>query len=101
MPPLLICNPDYIPFATGQPANNPPQAAKTQTMIATAAATFHPLTRPTLNSEGRFTAGPAKSSATAAPSGNPPASRPRESGISRNVGRANGTATVAVTRIAV
>src|SRR5262245_41419572 len=78
---------------------SPPSTAITQTDTATATATLQPLTRATLHSDDRFTAGPAKSKVRAVPGENPAARRLRASGISRNVGKASGTAIVAIARI--
>ena len=58
---------------------------------------FQFVERATVNKDGRLTEGPATSSATAAPTGAPDASRIRASGISKNVGNASGTATAATT----
>src|SRR5262245_21968147 len=76
--------------------SNPALIARIQISAATATATFTPLTFATLHSEGRLIEGPAKRRATAAPGGKPAARRLNASGISRNVGRAKGTAIVAV-----
>src|SRR5437867_105943 len=71
--------------------------AITQTEAATTAATFQLVDRMMVSSEGRLTAGPAMSKAKAAPTGAPELSNTKASGISKNVGRASGTANVATT----
>jgi len=73
----------------------PLATAKIHIDPATRAATFQFVDRVIVNREGRFTDGPAMSSATAAPRGAPEASSIRASGISKNVGNANGTAKAA------
>src|SRR5881396_1364363 len=71
-----------------------------QTNRATEPATFQPAIRAVANSDGRLIAGPANSNATAAPAGNRAESKLKASGISRNVGRASGTASVPTNSIA-
>jgi hypothetical protein len=66
-----------------------------QIEAATTAATFQLVVLMIVRSEGRFMAGPAISSARAAPTGAPAASKTKASGISKNVGSASGTANVA------
>src|SRR5213593_2896547 len=80
--------------------NSPPASAMSHTNKATEAATFQPAVRAVAKSDGRLIAGPANSNATAAPVGNPADSKLKASGISRNVGKASGTARVATNRIA-
>src|SRR5262249_53492247 len=79
---------------------SPPARAISQTKPATEAATFQPAIRAVARSDGRLIAGPANSNATAAPVGNPAESKLKAKGISKNVGRASGTARVATSRIA-
>src|SRR6266446_3719699 len=81
-------------------ANTPPAIASRNIKPATVAATFQLVARPTANSEGRFTEGPAMSKATAAPTGAPDPSSIRASGISKNVGNASGTAKAATATMA-
>src|SRR5207248_10140981 len=85
---------------THQLTLNPAISATIHIEIATSAAKLQPLTFAILNRDGRLIAGPANKSISAAPGGKPAASRPRESGTSRKVGSARGTATVAVIRTA-
>src|SRR5437867_2455976 len=59
-------------------------------------ASFQPADRATVSRDGRFTAGPANSSAAAAPAGAPAVSKPSASGTSKTVGRAIGIAIKAV-----
>src|SRR5216684_7927367 len=80
--------------------NIPLATAKVQTDAATRAATLQFVDLVIVSSEGRFTDGPATSSATAAPIGAPDPSRMRAIGISKKVGNANGTATAATTMMA-
>ena len=54
-------------------ASNPPNTASDQIDAATSAGTFQPVERATVNSDGRFVAGPAMRTATAAPTGIPAA----------------------------
>ena len=78
----------------------PLTTAKVHTDAATMAATFQFVDLIIVSSEGRFTDGPAISSATAAPAGAPEPSRIRARGISKKVGNANGTATAATIAMA-
>src|SRR5260370_42587147 len=80
--------------------NIPLATAKVQTDAATRAATLQFVDLVIVSSEGRFTDGPATSSATAAPMGAPDPSSIRAIGISKKVGNANGTATAATTMVA-
>src|SRR5260370_5797131 len=80
--------------------NIPLVTAKVKTDAATRAATLQFVELVIVNSEGRFTEGPAMSSATAAPIGAPDPSSIRAKGISKKVGKANGTATAATTMMA-
>src|SRR5688572_4557236 len=75
--------------------NIPLATAMAQIEAATTAATFQLVVLMMVRSEGRLMAGPAMSSARAAPTGAPDASKTNASGISKNVGRASGTANVA------
>src|SRR5262249_26786052 len=79
--------------------SNPQPAAIVHRNSASTTAIFQCVYLATVNNEGKLTAGPANNSAAAAPAGAPAASNPSASGISKNVGRANGTATSAVSKI--
>src|SRR5260370_38427185 len=92
-----------VHFVEGLPrisVNKPPEIANRNIKPAPVAATFQLVQRPTANSEGRFTEGPAMSKATAAPTGAPDPSSIRASGISKNVGNASGTAKAATATMA-
>ena len=86
----------WVPEADHQIAR-PPATAIAQISRASVTAGFQLVVLASVKSDGRLTAGPAISSVSAAPSGAPAAMRPRASGISKKVGKANGTATAAVT----
>ena len=73
----------------------PLATAITQSEAATKAATFHLVDLMIVSNEGRLIAGPAIRSAKAAPSEAPNASNTKASGISKNVGKASGSAKVA------
>src|SRR5262249_6224371 len=79
--------------------NTPPTTASTKTANASDALTFQLVERAMVNSEGRFTAGPAIISATAAPAGAPAASMIKARRISKNVGSAKGIAINATSMI--
>ena len=74
--------------------------AKVHIDAASMPATFQFVDLIIVSSEGRLTDGPAISNATAAPIGAPELSNIRASGISKNVGNANGTARAATTTMA-
>jgi len=79
---------------------NPPATESTNIAKATEAATFQLVEREIVKSDGRLTAGPATIIATAAPGGAPAESKINANGISKNVGRASGTASRPTTTIA-